>query len=288
MDARRELGDFLRSRRERVTPEQAGLPLSGRRRTPGLRREEVATLAGVGVTWYTWLEQGRSINASAQVLQSICRTLQLTEAEYAHVWDLAGLPSRGAVDPTAADVADLRTAFQPVLDKLDPYPAVIQDHAYSVLAYNRAYRFLIDDFDAHPVGDRNCMKLFFLNDAWRAGYLDPDIVAGRMVAKFRATAARRLNDPSIVALLDELCSRSAQFADLWSRHDVLVHNYEVKRLQSTRVGLLQLNFVWTYVDQQSGTRMTTMTPTDEVTAQRLQQLAERTADIPDSGTALAG
>jgi len=276
---RRELGEFLRSRRERLTPDRAGIPAIGRRRTPGLRREEVAALAGVGVTWYTWLEQGRPINASAQVMQSIARTLRLTEAEQVHLWALAGLPAP-AMTPMA--VPTVTEAFQPVLDKLDPYPACMQNARFDVLAYNRGYRFLFGDLDAMAESDRNCLRLFFTDGGWRSCYVDDEIVAARMAAKLRAAMGAHLDDPRFVTLVADLRERSTDFDRLWSRHDVMIQQYDVKRINQPLVGLLQLNFVWSMVDDAAGLRMSVMTPADQVTQQRLTELAELTADAPDT------
>ena len=128
---RRELAAFLRSRRERISPEQIGVPPGGRRRTPGLRREEVAQLAGVGVTWYTWLEQGRDINPSELVLESIARTLLLDRHEQEHLFALAGLAARG---PSSELATPLPAAVQVLLDQLDPLPAGVLNARYDILA----------------------------------------------------------------------------------------------------------------------------------------------------------
>src|SRR5690349_24307024 len=128
---RRELASFLRSRRERISPEQVGLPAGGRRRTPGLRREEVAQLAGVGVTWYTWLEQGRDINASEQVLQAIARTLRLDPHEHTHLFRLAGAPE----PEREKDCLVITPSLALMLEKLEPYPVTIRNARYDLLAY---------------------------------------------------------------------------------------------------------------------------------------------------------
>src|SRR5262245_17838156 len=126
---REELAAFLRSRRERITPEQVGLPRGRRRRTPGLRREEVAQLAAVGVTWYTWLEQARDIQVSAQVLDAIARALQLDRSERAHLFALAG-----SADPSpGSDCSGVTPALRMMLDRLEPYPACVQNSRYDVL-----------------------------------------------------------------------------------------------------------------------------------------------------------
>ncbi|MGC0382334.1 helix-turn-helix transcriptional regulator [Streptomyces sp. SAI-129] len=266
---RRELGDFLRSRRERVTPQQAGLPSTGRRRTPGLRREEVAVLAGVGVTWYTWLEQGRPINVSAQVLRAVARVLRLDDVEQRHLHQLAG--SSTPKDEPAEDDPGLPAAFQPVLDKLDPFPACLQTPLFDVLAYNRAYRFLFTDMDLIPPGERNCAVQFFTDPDWRSRYVDGDLVAARMVARMRTEIGTELGAAAAAGIVDDLRERSEEFARLWARHDVLPQQYETKRLDSPLVGQLQLNFVSTHVPD-TGHRMTVMTPADESTARRLARM----------------
>jgi transcriptional regulator with XRE-family HTH domain len=140
---RTELAAFLRSRRERITPEEAGLPRGGRRRTPGLRREEVAQLAGVGVTWYTWLEQGSDIHASEQVLDAVARTLMLDPHEKSHLFTLAG-----AQEPTIEQECQaLSPAVQVLLDRLEPYPACVQNARFDVLAFNRCYGQMIGDIE---------------------------------------------------------------------------------------------------------------------------------------------
>ncbi|MFE0874268.1 helix-turn-helix transcriptional regulator [Streptomyces smyrnaeus] len=279
--ARRDLGDFLRTRRERLSPEQVGLPPTARRRTPGLRREEVAVLAGVGVTWYTWLEQGRPINVSTQVLVAVGRALKLNDAEKRHLQLLAGVRMPSA-EPAESDPA-LSDTFQPVLDKLDPYPACLQTPLYDVVAYNRAYRFLFTDMDRIPPGERNCAMQFFTDPDWRSRYVDDDIVAARMVARMRAVVGADVEASKASTLINDLRERSEEFAQLWNRHDILPHHYEIKRLNSPLMGLLRLNFVSTNVEG-TGNRMIVMTPMDEVTSERLTRLAALTTPT-DGGSA---
>lgn len=268
--ARRELGDFLRSRRERLSPAQVGLPSTGRRRTPGLRREEAAVLAGVGVTWYTWLEQGRTINVSMQVLTAISRALRLNDEESQHLLRLAGMqPSEP--QPVACDPA-LLAAFQPVLDKLDPYPACLQTPLFSVVAYNQTYRHLFTDMDDIPAADRNCAVKFFTDPSWRDRYVDADLVASRMVARMRAAASTAANGPETAFVIDRLLDQSEEFARLWKRHDVLLQHYDVKRIDSPLVGELSLSFVSTQIAE-TGHRLTIMTPESDQTRRRLEQLS---------------
>ena len=168
-DRAHELAAFLRSRREHITPEQVGLPRGRRRRTPGLRREEVAQLSAVGVTWYTWLEQARDIQVSVQVLDALARTLLLDPSERAHLFALAG-----AVDPApGSDCPTVTPALRQLLEQLEPFPACVQNSRYDILAYNRTYGRLLCDLDAVPPEDRNCMILAFTHDEWRSSIVRP-------------------------------------------------------------------------------------------------------------------
>lgn len=274
-EARRELGSFLRTRRERLTPDQVGLPDTRRRRTPGLRREEVAVLAGVGVTWYTWLEQGRPINVSQQVLTAVSRALRLDDTERRHLERLAGARPQPA-EPIALD-ASLAHTYQPVLDKLDPYPACLQTSTFDLVAYNRTYRFLFTDIDQIPLDERNCALQFFTDANWRSRYVDHDIVASRMVAQLRAAVGRTAGSTA-AQTIDRLRQRSEEFSQLWDQHHVMLPHLETKRLDSPHVGLLQLNFVSTSVAETSH-RLTVMTPDDETTSNRLTQMADLIADL---------
>lgn len=235
-------------------------------------------LASVGVTWYTWLEQGRTINVSAQVLSAVGRALKLDAAETAYLRSLAGLPPTASDGPTC-DPA-LLMAIQPVLDKLDPYPACVQTPFFDVVAYNRAYRLLFADLDLLPESERNCAVQFFKDPQWRELYRDPDIVASRMVARLRSEAGVA-TDQEAPEVIGRLQDESDEFARLWARHDVLLERYEVKQLNSPAVGDLNLNFVSTIIPD-TNHRMTVMTPADGETTERLGKLVERETDGRDS------
>lgn len=188
---RAELAEFLRSRRERLTPQQAGVIYTGRRRTPGLRREEVAQLGGMSTTWYTWLEQGRDIKVSDQVLDSLSRTLQLDHDERSHLFALVSAP-----DPTTTTECDAVTPqMRAVLAKLDPYPACVQGGKYDLLAYNTALRLLLTDLDDVPRDQRNCVWLTFTHPAWRESIVNWEATAARMVANLRVAMADHVGDP---------------------------------------------------------------------------------------------
>ena len=267
---RSELSAFLRSRRERITPAQAGLPAIGRRRTPGLRREEVAQLAGVGVTWYTWLEQGRDIKVSDQVLEAISRTLMLDRDERAHLYTLAGASEQAA----GTDCAELTPAVRAMLDKFLPYPATVQNGKYDLLAWNTAYRWLIRDVESIPAEERNCMWLLFTDPAWRKGIADWDEAAARMVAQFRAQMAEHVAEPAWKAQLRRLRTASPEFAALWERHEVSGVIAKAKRIRNPYVGMLRFEAVSTWLNPRPGLRMLVYTPKDAETTRRMEQLIE--------------
>jgi transcriptional regulator with XRE-family HTH domain len=265
---RRELAEFLRSRRERITPQQVGVAEGGRRRTPGLRREEVAQLSGVGVTWYTWLEQGRDINVSEQVLVAIARTLLLDRDERAHLFTLAGAADLDIVTESDA----VSPQHRAMLTKLDPFPACVQTAKYDVLAYNRAYNGLFSDFDAMPVEDRNCMWLLFTDPLWRKVIVDWDDAAARMVANLRGLMADHVGDDGWTALVARLTAASPEFVALWARHEVRSIENKAKRHHHPEVGLLEFETTNTWLAPRAGLRLIVYVPSDARTEQRVQSL----------------
>jgi transcriptional regulator with XRE-family HTH domain len=268
---RRELADFLRSRRERILPEQVGLPPASRRRTPGLRREEVATLAGVGVTWYTWLEQGRDINASPQVLDAVARTLLLDPHERDHLFRLADTPD----GTSRADCTALTPTAQVLLDKLQPYPACIRNARYDILAWNQAFDQLIGPLADLPYEERNSLWRMFTSAKCRAATLDWEEGTRRMVGEYRAAMAEHVAEPAWKCLVSRLSKASPEFAELWERHEVASPENLTKRFLHPEVGLLRLNYTNLWLGQRLGTRMTTYTPADDETRERLLELQRR-------------
>jgi transcriptional regulator with XRE-family HTH domain len=267
---RRELASFLRSRRERISPEQVGLPPGRRRRTPGLRREEVAQLAGVGVTWYTWLEQARDIQVSAQVADAIARALMLDRNERRHLFTLAG-----TADPHPfADCPGVSEPVRVVLEQLEPLPSAVFNGRYDIVAYNRTYGRLVTDLDALPAEDRNILWLAFTDPRWKEGMLDREENIRMMAAKFRASMAEHLAEPAWKALLKRLEQASPDFRELWERHEVLQPTGHVKRYLNPEVGLLAFDFTHLWLGPQSGPRLTTYTPADATTRERLEKLYE--------------
>jgi transcriptional regulator with XRE-family HTH domain len=241
-----------------------------RRRTPGLRREEVAQLAGVGITWYTWLEQGRDINPSAQVLDAIARTLQFDAHEHAHLFTLAGVAATTAPD----DCVALCPTVQPLIDQLEPFPAMAVNARLDLLAWNRVYASFFDDIVAIPVEDRNILWLVFTHPEMQAAIVDREDVVSRLVAEYRGAMAEHLDDPAWKALVARLHRVSPEFAAVWERHDVQGVESRTKRATHPTAGLLELFYTNLWIGQQVGTRIVAFSPADERTGRRLDALYE--------------
>ncbi|WP_246090394.1 helix-turn-helix transcriptional regulator [Nonomuraea deserti] len=226
---RTELRDFLRSRRARLAPADVGMPEAGRRRTPGLRREEVAVLAGVGVSWYTWLEQGRDITVSSEVLDAISGALRLDEAERRHLYLLAGLnPPPG----TAAAAESVTEELRRVIDAWSPRPAYIMDRHWNFVAVNDAARAVF----GYGRTDHNCLVAYFTNERFRAMSLDWAQHAADVAGRFRADAAQYPDDPEFERIACELVAASPEFTDIWARHDVTAGNSAVKSIRHPDAG----------------------------------------------------
>jgi transcriptional regulator with XRE-family HTH domain len=232
-ERRKALGEFLRSRRERRRPEEVGFPVAGRRRTPGLRREEVAMLAGVSVTWYTWLEQGRDVRGSRQVLGSLVRVLGLDAVETAHVFELAGeLPPRG----NGAPPAEVPLHCQAMLDRLDPNPAFLIDRRFDVVAWNRGAEILYPDLPHVEPTRRNILRLTFTSQEVRAMSEDWEADAAQTVAFFRARLGQDVADPEIALLINELHAESDDFTRLWHRKDLAALASHTRAIHHPKLG----------------------------------------------------
>lgn len=231
--SRAEFADLLRSRRDRLTPADVGLPEGTRRRTAGLRREEVAQLAGVSTTYYTFLEQGRDVRPSPQVLTALATALRLSMAERAHLFQLAGvsLPT----DP-GARAETVAPALSAMVDRLDPGPAYLKGRRWDVLAANRAARALFTDWQARDPGDRNLLWWMFTDPAARKVYVRWEPEAAAMLARFRAAAARRPDDPDFTTLIDRLHQASPEVRNWWPRHDVAPVGGGTKALHHPALG----------------------------------------------------
>ncbi|KAK1181125.1 helix-turn-helix transcriptional regulator [Streptomyces sp. NBS 14/10] len=239
------LGDFLRSRRARIRPEEVGLISHGRRRVPGLRREEVAQLAGVSVDYYVRLEQGRGSNVSDAVLDAVARVLRLTEAEHSHLRDLARpKQSRGRRSGAAAREGGgraLRTGVRTLMDTMTGTPAFVLGRRMDVLAWN-ALADAVSGFSAMAEGERNAARHTFLDPTAREFYLDWATVAAETVAYLRLDAGRHPDDPLMASLIGELAMKNETFRRLWADHPVKEKTHGVKRMRHPVVGDLELGY----------------------------------------------
>jgi transcriptional regulator with XRE-family HTH domain len=267
---RAELAEFLRARRSAITPADVGLPPGLRRRTPGLRREEVAQLAGVGVTWYTWLEQGRGIHVSAQVLDAVARTLRLDEAEREHLYRLAEMPAvpAPAGPPTAPpEIAEILTA-------LNPLPAILLNSRYDVIATNSSYQNMFATWHTVPCVHHNILWCCLLEPTAREQFVNLDDQLRRMVATLRAAFGHHLDDPEWTGFIAELSEASPQFADLWARHEVSRPAVSTKRFRDPVIGELILRSTTLAVGGITESRIVAYTPADEPTRLRLPAVTQ--------------
>ena len=243
MDNRDEIRDFLTTRRARITPQQAGLPAyGGNRRVAGLRREEVAMLAGVSVDYYTRLERGGLHGASDSVLEALAQALQLDEAERAHLFDLARAahaPARAARKTTRPQV---RPAVQRILDAMITAPAYLRNGRMDILAANRLGRALYSPLFDDPAQPPNHARFIFLNPAATEFFADWQRAAQDTVALLRTEAGRNPYDRAVSGLIGELSTRSEAFRQLWAAHNVRFHRTGVKSLHHPVVGELSLTF----------------------------------------------
>lgn len=270
-ERRKELAQFLRTRRERLSPEQVGLPPSTRRRTPGLRREELALLAGIGATWYTRLEQGRAITVSAQVLESLARVLRLDADERNHLFILAREHLPADPYPLTALVSP---ALQRILDRMGHYPAYVVGPRWDIVAWNQATCRVCADFATMPPRERNILWFLFTNPLQRVRLVDWEREARGTLALFRASTERYVGEPWFTSLVADLKQVSPEFRDWWPRHDVQGVHSGKKELNHPLVGRLVVQATTFQVVDAPDLRMIVYTPVPETeTANKLAQLA---------------
>ncbi len=262
------LGTYLKDRRAKLDPAAFGLPLA-RRRTPGLRREEVAQRANVSATWYTWLEQGRGGAPSADVLDRIARALMLTEVEREHLFLLAlGRPP--AARYQAAEGVTPR--LQRVLDALEVSPALVKTATWDVVAWNRAAAAVLTDYGALAPEQRNILRLVFCDPRVRAAQFDWESVARFVVAAFRADTARAGAAQNVKSLVDELCHRSPEFAAMWRDNDVRYHGEGVKRMRHPLIGPIAFEYSAFAVDGRPDLGMIVYNPATPADADQIKTL----------------
>ncbi|GAA1676709.1 helix-turn-helix transcriptional regulator [Kribbella yunnanensis] len=282
MDNRQEVREFLTTRRARITPEQAGLPTTGARRVPGLRRSEVATIAGLSVEYYARLERGQIAGASSGVLEALARALQLDDTERAHLLDLAraadGIPSSGRQRRRTAGKAAARESLQWVLDAIKDGVAFVRDPHQNLVATNALGRA----FYSPVIGDGgrmpNLARFQFLDPAAREFFPDWELFAQMCVAIMRAEAGRDPHDRGLQDLVGELSTRSETFRRLWADHNVRTHGSGTKRFQHPVVGELVLAYEELAVTAEPGLVLLIYTAEPgSPSAERLQLLASWTA-----------
>ena len=259
---RNELAAFLRSRRERITPEDVGLPGGHRRRTAGLRREEVAQLAGVGVTWYTWLEQGRPIRASVQVLEAVARTLRLDAVERQHLFRLAEAPD---TVPDGDPGPQLPPQIQAILDGLNPMPASVVTERFDILAWNTAYALLIPRTAEDPPAARNTLLYCFTRSECCSAIENRADQRAGMVAQLRAAYGPHVGDPAWTGFIRRMEAASPEFAAMWATQDVAHPHYYAKVFRHPLYPRLEMTSTSFAVQMAPGTRMVVYTPDNEAT-----------------------
>ena len=266
---RTELAAFLRSRRERISPEDAGLPAGQRRRTSGLRREEVAQLAGVGVTWYTWLEQGRPIHASPQVLDAVSRTLRLDAVERQHLFRLAEAPDD---KPDAALPPPLAPEIQPILDQLSPLPAYVLTERFDVLAFNAGYGALFPRVRDLPPAERNTILTCFASYACCSAYENSDGMRATLVAQLRSAYGRHVGDPAWTGLIRKMEAASPEFARIWATQDVAQPASVTKVFRHPLYPRLPMRSTSMALQGCVGTRLVVYTPVDAETRRAIEHV----------------
>ncbi|WP_223592450.1 helix-turn-helix transcriptional regulator [Neobacillus bataviensis] len=270
LDRYEELARFLRIRRERITPKQVGLPESGRRRTPGLRRGEVALLADVGLDWYTYLEQGRHINVSSEVLERIAVALRLDESERRHLFFLARKQLPLVETKVSAQVS---RALQSFLDSQNTSPANVMDARMNIIAWNAAYCALNGDLAILSEKERNFVWMTFTSPRFR--YIKGDqweLHARRIAAKFHAGYARHVDDPWWSEQFDALCQASPEFLEFWESHEILEAIDAPKALRCPNLGILNFDLVsFQYLEDPSLT-VSIHVPHPDGTVEKMQRL----------------
>jgi transcriptional regulator with XRE-family HTH domain len=264
------LGTYLKNRRAKLDPAAFGLPPE-RRRTPGLRREEVAQRANISPTWYTWLEQGRGGAPSADVLDRISRALMLTDVEHEHLF-LLGLGRPPEVRYRKDEGVTPR--LQRVLDALEPSPALIRTAIWDVVAWNRAATVMLTDYGSLPPEQRNILRFIFLDPRVRAAQYDWESVARFVVGAFRVDAARAGAASEVEPLVDELCRLSPEFKAMWRDNDVRSHGEGVKRLRHPVLGPIAFEYSAFAVDGRPDLSMVIYNPTSPADVERIRSLME--------------
>ncbi|MCJ2181197.1 helix-turn-helix transcriptional regulator [Novosphingobium sp. 1949] len=270
----REAGEFLRSRRERLKPADVGLPDGARRRTPGLRRDEVAMLAGIGTTWYTWLEQGRDVHPSLEALGALARALRLDPLETLHLFTLHG---RAMPQDSSPPPETVPASLHRMLDAMTAQPALVLGRRWDVLAWNAAASAVFGDYQAMEGLQRNALHMLFLDPRRRDMLIDWEAVARSTLAMFRADCARHAADATFRALIDHLLAESPKFAEWWGHCEIAQPLSGLKRIRHPEIGEIHFEYASFLLDDTPDMKLTVFTPIDGAGhADRLRALLERT------------
>jgi transcriptional regulator with XRE-family HTH domain len=274
-ERRKDLAQFLRGRRERLSPASAGLTVGSRRRAKGLLREEVAQMAGVGLTWYTWLEQARAITPSVHVIDSLARALRLDAAERAHLFRLA----RPELEPVPATqlAKALSDPLRRALIGLEPHPAYAINMMWDVIGWNDSATRLFGDFGKLPAEDRNIIHLLFCDPAWEKLFVDCQTIRESSVAQFRASTARLGADPGFISFVEAMGRANPEFQSLWRRQDVREPYARRKDLAHPQAGRLSFDYVTLRPDGEDDVRFTIYMPADARTGKKLEELLKKRA-----------
>ena len=265
-----ELGDFIKTRRGKILPSQVGLPSGLRRRTPGLRREEVAQLAGIGLTWYTWLEQGRPIRVSSQVLESLARVLLLDPHERGYLFTLA----RHVVPASPLSRQSvIKPSVQHILDSLQLSPALIIDQRWNVIAWNNASSVVFGDFGMIDPLDRNIVSMIFTHNSYMSLFIDWEFHARGMLARFRTAYGQHVDDPWFAAFIENLKIKSNAFREWWSQHEAQNSTEVNKELKHPIAGKLVFESCSFALSDNPNLKMIVNTPLPETdTAEKVRSL----------------
>jgi transcriptional regulator with XRE-family HTH domain len=279
MSARPSMGAFLRSRRERLTPAEVGLPHGARRRTPGLRREELATIAGVSVDYIVRLEQNRDRRPSASVLAALCGALRLNDDDCAHLRRLAARAGQTEMCPSMTHGEPPSATTVALLDQLHTAPAVILERSADLVAWNQAYDVLMRPTGLFDTESPNLARFMFLAPQARQLHRDWKTSAAALVSGLHAAAVTCVRDEALDALVSELLAKSQEFAELWARHDVSAVPRDVSRMHHPHVGPVDFGVEVFTLPGVSERRLVTYVPADRSTAVVLERLLDEPGSV---------
>jgi transcriptional regulator with XRE-family HTH domain len=266
---RKELGNFLTARRKRISPTQVGLPYGNNRRTSGLKREEVAQLANVSISWYTWLEQGRPIKVSSQVLESIGNALLLNEAEMKYIFILSQL---AMTDNKPRETNTVIKPLQTILNKLNPFPSFAFDQYWNIIGWNVSAKKVFGDFEKMNDRERNIIWRMFMVPYHKSLFSEWDKVAQWLVANFRLSCGRYTSDKWFVKFIEELMNESEDFKKYWLKCDVFEEDFK-KIIKLDSVGELVFDFMCFEMIGNQQIKIASYTPANDETSEKIKALS---------------